>query len=251
MLLRNASCILLVVCKTLGIKSLIEIRELGGRIVTEESVTMLHKNKTVHSVQIGNDTIEIFDVVWTAPINLAAKQPDLPSADLDYLGLLLFNVMVENEDAPRDYQWCYYGETNLLINRVSTPRFLSPDTCPSNGVGYCCEVTCMVGDDRWKSGENLTDWIIDDLVKVGMIKDRSKVVDVQIERIPHSYPIYSENYPTELARMRESISQFENLHLAGRTGLFWYNNMDHSMENAFQLSRRLLKNEIFTLMSLY
>ena len=45
----------------------------------------------------------------------------------------------------------------------------------------------MVGNDRWKSGENLTDWIIDDLIKVGMVKDRSKVVDVQIERIPHSY----------------------------------------------------------------
>ena len=41
--------------------------------------------------------------------------------------------------------------------------------------------------------------------------------------------------------MREAIGGFNNLHLAGRTGLFWYNNMDHSMENAFQLSRRLLK----------
>ena len=168
------------------------------------------QRKTVQSVEIGDETIEISDVVWTAPINLAAKQLELPSSDLDYLGLLLFNVMVEDETASRDYQWCYYGETNLLINRVSTPRFLSPDTCPSNGVGYCCEVTCMVGDDRWKSGENLTDWIIDDLVKVGMVKDRSKVVDVQIERIPHSYPIYSENYPTELARMREAIGQFDN-----------------------------------------
>ena len=38
------------------------------------------------------------------------------------------------------------------------------DTCPPNTVGYCCEVTCMVGDERWKSGERLTDWILDDLV---------------------------------------------------------------------------------------
>ena len=140
----------------------------------------------------------------------------------------------------RDYQWCYYGETTF-----SSIAYRHRDFChlylPFKRSRYCCEVTCMVGDDRWKSGENLTDWIIDDLVKVGMVKDRSKVVDVQIERIPHSYPIYSENYPTELAKMREAIGQFDNLHLAGRTGLFWYNNMDHSMENAFQLSRRLLK----------
>ena len=217
------------------------VRALGGKIITEETVTLKHQDKTVHAVQIGDEHLDISDVIWTAPINQAAKQLNLKAPDLGYLGLLLFNVMVENEDAPRDYQWCYYGETSLLINRVSTPRFLSPDTCPPNGIGYCCEVTCMVGDDRWKNGENLSDWIVDDLIKVGMLKDRSKIVDIQIERIPHSYPIYSENYPSELSHMREEIGKFNNLHLAGRTGLFWYNNMDHSMENAFQLSRRLLK----------
>jgi len=145
------------------------------------------------------------------------------------------------EEAPRDYQWCYYGETDLLLNRVSTPKFLSPDTCPPGTVGYCCEVTCMVGDERWNSGERLTDWIIDDLVKVGMLKDKKNVIDVRLERLPCSYPIYDSTYPEELAQTRENLSQFSNLHLAGRTGLFWYNNMDHSMENAFQLSRRLLK----------
>ena len=34
----------------------------------------------------------------------------------------------------------------------------------------------------------------------------------------------------------------QNLRLAGRTGLFWYNNMDHSIENAMQLTRRLLRD---------
>jgi protoporphyrinogen oxidase len=100
----------------------------------------------------------------------------------------------------------------------------------------------MVGDERWEHGEKLSDWIVEDLIKVGMIRDRKNVVDIKVERIPHSYPIYSENYPEELASMRQNLGSFDNLHLAGRTGLFWYNNMDHSMENAFQLSRRLLKN---------
>ncbi len=217
-----------------------KVLQCGGQIVTEETVKMFHTGLHVDAVQIGKDIIEVSDVVWTAPINIAAKQLKQPAKQLEYLGLLLFNVMVENEPAVRDYQWCYYGERDLLINRVSTPKFLSPDTCPQNAVGYCCEVTCMVGDDRWKNGENLSDWIIEDLIKVGMLKDRNNVVDIKIERIPHSYPIYSENYTEELVTMRKNLAQFDNLHLAGRTGLFWYNNMDHSMENAFQLSRRLL-----------
>ena len=68
-----------------------------------------------------------------------------------------------------------------------------------------------------------------------MLKNRSNVLDVQIERLPHSYPIYHVNYPQELQRTRSEIGEYKNLHLAGRTGLFWYNNMDHSMENAMQL----------------
>ena len=145
------------------------------------------------------------------------------------------------EEAKRDYQWCYYGARDLVFNRISTPRFLSPHTVPKGATGYCCEITCMVDDEKWKYGERLTDWVIDDLMRVGMLKNRNSVIDVQIERIPHSYPIYHVNYPQELDKAREGLSKFKNLNLAGRTGLFWYNNMDHSIENGMQLSRRLLK----------
>lgn len=104
----------------------------------------------------------------------------------------------------------------------------------------------MVGDERWQTGEHLSDWIIEDLIKVGMIKDRKNVLDVRIERLAHSYPIYDATYPVELGKLRDQLSQFSNLYLAGRTGLFWYNNMDHSMENAFQLTRKLLKKRGIT-----
>ena len=100
----------------------------------------------------------------------------------------------------------------------------------------------MEGDTRWQHAERLTDWVIDDLVKVGMIRSRNNVIDVRIERLEASYPIYRKNYPGQLDLARQQLAQFGNLHLAGRTGLFWYNNMDHSMENAMQLTKRLLRD---------
>jgi protoporphyrinogen oxidase len=217
------------------------IRALGGRIITGTGAVMEGANGRVTSVQAGNERFTPSMVIWTAPITLAAKQLELPIPKLDYLGLLLFNVMVK-EDCPRDYQWCYYGATDLLINRVSVPRFFSPDTAPAGTTGYCCEVTSMVGDARWKHGERLTDWVIDDLMKVGLIKNRRNVIDVRVERIAESYPIYQKDYSGELERARAALGQFSNLRLAGRTGLFWYNNMDHSMENAMQLVKRLLRD---------
>lgn len=217
-----------------------KLRANGGRIILGQGARMEGKNGKVTAVYAGKERFEPSAVVWTAPITLACEQLGLEVPDLRYLGLLLYNVMVA-EDCPRDYQWCYYGATELLINRVSIPRFFSEGTAPRGTTGYCCEVTCMKDDTRWHHGERLTDWVVDDLVKVGLIKDRSKVLDVRVERLPNSYPIYHNNYPGQLDKARTGLKQFSNLHLAGRTGLFWYNNMDHSMENAFQLTRRLLR----------
>jgi protoporphyrinogen oxidase len=214
---------------------------LKGRIITGTGARLEREGSRISRVHAGGESFEPSQVIWTAPITLACRQLDLQMPRLDYLALLLFNVMVQ-EEAPRDYQWCYYGEETLLLNRVSVPRFFSEATCPPKTVGYCCEVTCMEGDERWQHAERLTDWIIDDLIKVGMVKHRDNVFDVRVERLPESYPIYHCRYPGQLDLDRRQLEQFDNLHLAGRTGLFWYNNMDHSIENAMQLSSRLLRN---------
>lgn len=217
-----------------------EIERLGGIIHTGTTATVVADGHKIVSVKAGDETYEPSEVIWTGPINQICKQVGLNDPKLSYLGLLLFNVMVK-EEAPRDYQWCYYGASELVFNRISTPKFLSPQTAPHGTVGYCCEVTCMVGDARWNHGQRLSDWVIDDLIKVGMISSRASVIDVQVERLPHSYPIYQKDYPVELDKARQELSKFQNLRLAGRTGLFWYNNMDHSIENAMQLTRRLLR----------
>lgn len=217
------------------------IRQHGGRIISGTGARLQGGNGRIDAVWAGDQRFEPSVVVWTAPITLACRQLGLQVPQLTYLGLLLFNVMVD-EPCPRDYQWCYYGARELLINRVSIPRFFSSATCPPGTTGYCCEVTCMEGDERWQHAERLTDWVIDDLVKVGLVGSRSRVLDVRVERLAESYPIYRKDYPGQLDLARRQLAGFHNLHLAGRTGLFWYNNMDHSMENAMQLSTRLLRD---------
>ncbi len=217
------------------------IERRGGRIITGQAAEMKAHNGEIIEVRAGEQVFQPSMVIWTAPITLACRQLGLKQPDLKYLGLLLFNVIVR-EESPRDYQWCYYGQTDLLINRVSIPRFFSPETAPPGITGYCCEVTCMEGDQRWKSAEHLVDWVIDDLIRVGLVKERSNILDVRVERVAESYPIYHLSYPKELEKARSQLSEIRNLRLAGRTGLFWYNNMDHSMENAMQLTRRLLRD---------
>ncbi|MDP6935136.1 MAG: FAD-dependent oxidoreductase, partial [Myxococcota bacterium] len=158
------------------------IRALGGRIITGVGARLEGSNGRITAVHAGEECFKPSVVVWTAPITVACRQLELTVPKLDYLGLLLYNVMV-NEDCPRDFQWCYYGAEELIFNRISTPKFFSPETCPAGTVGYCVELTCMENDTRWHHAERLTDWVIDDLRKVGLISNRQNVIDVRVERV--------------------------------------------------------------------
>ena len=213
----------------------------GGRILTNTPARMVPGKNRIEAVYAGDERIEPSMVVWTAPITLACEQLRQEVPKLPYLATLIYNVLVSKE-TPRQYQWCYYGADDIVFSRVSIPKFFSDDTAPPGMTGLCVEVTCREGDERWQHAERLTDWVVDDLVKVGLVGARKDVQDVRVERVRDSYPIYHKHYPTELEKARKALSRFENLQLAGRTGMFWYNNMDHSMENAMQITRKMIRD---------
>ncbi len=51
------------------------------------------------------------------------------------------------------------------------------------------------------------------------------------QKIPETYPVYTLDYKKKLA----SIKVPHNLFLTGRCGSFWYNNMDHSIDQALSI----------------
>src|SRR5205085_12007578 len=60
----------------------------------------------------------------------------------------------------------------------------------------------------------------------------AKVVDGAVVRMPKAYPVYDEGFETSLAVVKEYVSGFRNLQVAGRNGMHKYNNQDHSMVTA-------------------
>ena len=62
-----------------------------------------------------------------------------------------------------------------------------------------------------------------------------------VERIPQTYPVYSINYPRKLKKTFQWVDDtWENLTLIGRTGRFWYNNMDHSIAASLEVADRFI-----------
>ncbi|MDD5630054.1 MAG: hypothetical protein PHU21_13380, partial [Elusimicrobia bacterium] len=95
------------------------------------------------------------------------------------------------------------------------------------------------GDAVWREPEKRMPEVGADLVKTGYIRSAEAIRAVHVERVANAYPRYSLDYERRLLAVQSSLSAFANLRLAGRTGLFWYNNMDDSIENGMAVARGL------------
>jgi protoporphyrinogen oxidase len=80
---------------------------------------------------------------------------------------------------------------------------------------------------------------------VEMIKlcKASDILDYKVVRVPKAYPVYMMGYKDSLAKVEEYLRNFTNLHLAGRYGLFKYNNMDHSIMTGLYAAKNIAEGK--------
>ena len=178
-------------------------------------------------------------VVWTAPMNLLCRFAGIGEPDLSYLSAVLYNVMVRGIPRLR-YQWCYYGQEDILFNRWSIPRYFRESTCPPRGTGIGVEVTCIRGDVTWNEPERFADRVAAELRGVGVLGADNAVEGIRIERIENVYPVYRLDYLRTLEETERALAHLRNLVLLGRTGTFWYNNMDHSIRAGLECARDIV-----------
>jgi protoporphyrinogen oxidase len=214
----------------------------GGRILLGTPVTGLDaEGGRVTAVRTAGGAIGCDGVVWTAPLTLAATLLGLPKPDLDYLSTVFYNFEINAPDRI-GFQWTYYGGDEIF-SRVSCPVAFAPTMAPAGKSSLCVEVTCRYGDQTWQQPESITERIIADLVRTETIRRRDDIGALHVERMPQTYPIYSLSYLTELTGSLRQLGQFGNLLMAGRTGRFWYNNMDHSIGQGLTMADKILRGQ--------
>jgi protoporphyrinogen oxidase len=213
------------------------VTDRAGTVLTGTPVVALEREgHEVCAAVVGEDgrRIELDLLVWTAPLSLLLSLLGLPSVGLLYLAELLFNFVVRGE-AVLPYQWTYYGGAALSFMRASQPTRFNPRNAGPGLDGICVEVVCQEGDDLWREPERLRRDLEKDLVRVGLVRSRDAVRDLHVERVREAYPVYTLDYPGRLDRAIEHVTETRNVALLGRTGTFWYNNMDHSVRQALDL----------------
>jgi protoporphyrinogen oxidase len=193
---------------------------------------------SVSGVVAGGVDYPCDSLVWSAPISELTELLEVSSPELSYLSLVIYNFMTVAGSKP-SYQWCYFGAEDVPFNRISYPTLFNPDLAPSGETGICVEVTCRSGEAVWQNPEVMKESIVAAMLKNGVIASKEEIRGCHVERVGGAYPIYTLDYEEKLAAAVSRVSRFTGVELLGRTGRFWYNNMDHSIEDALELANKL------------
>jgi protoporphyrinogen oxidase len=220
-----------------------EIERRGGRVLLGRHVTAVEaEGGRVRAVVAGDERLPCENLVWTGPITEIATHLNAPPVDLEFLSTIFYNFEIAKPDK-FDFQWTYYGGDEIF-SRVSAPAVFAKTMAPAGKSGLCVEMTCLRGDDRWQHPERLTDAVVEDLVRTGTIDSADDILGVHIEAVPNTYPIYKLNYLAQLTGTLRALGAYENLLLSGRSGRFWYNNMDHSIGQGLTMADKILKGDV-------
>lgn len=217
------------------------IKKQGGEIHLNTTIDKIETEaSSIKCMHYQNTCLHPDMVIWTAPLTALLNLLHLDPSPIRYLSTIIFNMEITGDPAIK-YQWCYFGQQDTTINRISIPVLFSPLAAPHGETGICVEITCFEGDNSWNNPESFVQDVINDLLKVRVIKRSEEIKKIHIEKIPNTYPVYDTAYLADLDSALEQVGRFKKLKLLGRTGTFWYNNMDHSIAMAFSMVRDLLQ----------
>lgn len=217
-----------------------KIIALGGNIYTNANISAVKtENSKVKSITCNDREYELKTLIWTGPITeiyrlLYGKE----DTGLTFLSAIIFNIEV-NEDPETEDRWVYLVDDDTIFPRCSFPTLFSKKNSPNGKMGICVELTCYKNDEKWNYPDKYITTICDGLQKAKLIKDKKNILAVHVEKIEHTYPVYSLNYRDTLNNINQQLAKLDNLLLAGRQGTFWYNNMDDSIRMGLEIGKKL------------
>jgi protoporphyrinogen oxidase/GT2 family glycosyltransferase len=169
-------------------------------------------------------------VISTLPMSLTGKMLG-QSYNLNYQKVDAVYLLI-NRPLVMDYHWVYFIDDSIAINRMVEFKNMSPvDTPPTTSV-VCAEVTQHHPDVVGK--------VIDDLVRVGMIK-KEEVLDTKVVHENYAYPVYDQHYEQTLQHAQQTFSQYTNLFLVGRAAEFRHREVDDNFSAALEAVQQIVQ----------
>lgn len=243
-----------------------KIEELGGTIIKNAKVVSIHKNSEQRITSINyekdgetitaegdyvissmpvKDLIEGMNDVPQEPLRIATG---LPYRDYMTLGVLVDKLDLKNKTTMKTVGnivpdcWVYVQDRNVKLGRFQIYNNWSPYMVNDleNTVWVGLEYFVNEGDEFWTMTEKeFSELAVGEMIKLGLIHDKSSVLDTHMERVKKAYPAYFDTYD-DMDDLIEYINTIPNLYCVGRNGQHRYNNIDHSMVTSFEAVKNIL-----------
>jgi protoporphyrinogen oxidase len=221
-------------------------------VLTSSGVTGLHHDAgSITGIEVQNCKrtyhVEGSSYISTIPMNALVKMMDpappeevsRAAASLGYRDLLTVSVMVDRENVT-DQNWVYIPEKKYLFGRLHEPKVWSRSMAPEGKTLVVVEFFCFKDDHIWsRPDEELSRITIEGLEELGFI-NRDEVLGTDVLRVSKAYPLFEVGYEKHCEVIYDYLSRFDNLHIAGRSGMFQYQNMDHAIESGMEAAESLL-----------
>ena len=232
-----------------------DVERMGGRVVLHAPVAAIeHDGGAITAVDLRQPTdaqrveaerVHLDDAAARAdPASCRPPPPDHVRAAAERLNYRDFLTVALIVDAPELFpdNWIYVHDPRVKLGRIQNFKNWSPDMVPDREHDLPRpRVLLLRGRRPLDDGRRRS-------VRARRARrsppsawsPAAKVIDGTVVRMPKAYPVYDDGYEDALDVIRDYLSGFRNLQLAGRNGMHKYNNQDHSMVTALLAAQNLL-----------
>ncbi|MCF7799656.1 NAD(P)-binding protein [Candidatus Babeliales bacterium] len=242
------------------------VKNSGQIILNEEVVSIEHKNSKILSISTCNtdkrdnkkmppaarklqsypgdyflSTMPLRQLILS--LDPVAPKEVLSAANrLLYRALITVNFVVNKKNICPDH-WLYIHDKDVDMVRIGNMNnFSSKMSTDNKHTALSLEYFTSYNSAFWKKPDNKLIKIAKlEIEKLGLIK-REEILSGMILKEAQAYPIYDEDYQSNLSVVIDYLSNFSNLQLMGRNGMHRYNNMDIAMLSAMNAVDKILKD---------
>jgi protoporphyrinogen oxidase len=228
----------------------------GNEVFTDTRVERISRSGfTVQSVEVKNGAgryaVRGDEFVSSLPLPHVVRMlhPSPPAGILEaamrlrFRDLVVVAVMVDRRRVT-DLTWIYVPEQNIPFGRIHEPTNWSEEMAPEGKTAVVTEYFSFRGDGLWNTDDDTLIGIsAKNLQDLGFISQH-EVIGGAVVRVPGAYPLFDVGYKEACDEIYDYLGRFENLHLAGRSGMFRYYNMDHAIESGINTAEKILGKNI-------
>jgi len=209
-------------------KKIVSIDYKRKRLYTQDRIEYQYE-KLLSSIPL-NRLLQIIDGV---PGDLLTKASRLDVLSLK-LGLIVINHPVDTE-----IQRIYSAEEHIPAHKTAINHNSSDylRSLPKHGI----MMEISEGPQKKLPNKEMKPWIMDSLIKMGLIKSHYEVDQIEIVSAKYAYPVPSHEKEDVVNEIQNWLNEV-GIYSAGRFGQWAYINSDESLYRGIELGKRLAGN---------